>query len=205
MSSQFVFVHGWGTAPGFWDDLIGHLPHIKARCVDLGFVGGQQEFLNDISEPSIYVTHSLGTMWALKHRHGDMKALIAINGFPCFKNFADERALRAMKLRLVREPEAQMKDFWEMCGLPFRGDLNIEYLKEGLAWLSSWDMSAELKALQCPVLSLAGGADPLLPVEIMKKTWPDFDLHISENGGHALPLTDTKWCAERIEAFCHEL
>lgn len=205
MGSQFVFVHGWGMAPDFWDDLIDHFPNIEAHRIDLGFIGSQRDFLDDISSSSVYVTHSLGTMWALKNRHADMKALIAINGFSCFKNFTDERALRAMKLRLTKEPESQMKDFWGMCDLPYSSDLNVEGLQEGLEWLSSWDMGSELKALRYPILSLVGGGDPILPIERMKKEWSGFNMHIQNSGGHALPLTDTQWCADHIEAFCHEL
>ena len=205
MSSQFVFVHGWGMAPDFWDDLIDHFPSINAHKIDLGFTDGQQELLNDIPSPSIYVTHSLGTMWALKKCHADMKVLIAINGFSCFKNFTTDRTLRAMKARLAKTPEAQMNDFWEMCNLPSSKELNVERLQEGLEWLSSWDMSSELKALHCPVLSLAGGDDPILPMDQMEKEWAGLNMHVQEKGAHALPLTDTQWCVDHIEAFCYEL
>lgn len=203
MKFNFVFVHGWGVDSGFWNDLINCLPEIKASRIDLGFIGTRQDFLDQISSSAIYVTHSLGTMWVLKNHNPGMEGLIAINGFGCFRNFAEERVLRAMKVRLKREPEAQMKEFWDMCGLPVSSNLNVERLQEGLEWLTSWDAGQALKDLKCPVLALAGHDDPILPIAKMEKEWDNFDLHICEGGAHALPLSDPGWCSDHIKAFCN--
>lgn len=201
MSSQFVFVHGWGMSPNFWDPLIGCLPEAEMYKVDLGFIGEQQSLSGDAAEDAVYVTHSLGTVWALKNRPANIKALVAINGFGCFKNFADERVLRAMKTRLKKYPKAQMRDFWEMSDLPASDNLNVERLKEGLEWLASWDFVQMLTTLKCPVLALAGCEDPILPMTEMKKEWDGFDLHLREGGSHALPVSDPQWCANHIKEF----
>lgn len=206
MNFHFVFVHGWGAAPDFWKGLIKCLPGIKASKIDLGFIGGQENIAEQphdavIHDTAIYVTHSLGTMWALKNRHANMKALITINGFPCFKNFTDERVLQVMKKRLKRNPGAQMKEFWQGGGLPFHENFNIEKLQTGLEWLTSWDANQELKGLKCPVLSLAGQSDPILPISIMQQEWEGHALQICDGAGHALPLSHSQWCAERIKDF----
>ena len=201
---QIVFVHGWGMAPDFWNALIKQLPEIKTQTIDLGFVGTSQTPQKQIDHPAIYVTHSLGTMWALKHHHADMKALIAINGFACFQSFTDAKTLRAMKARIKREPQSQMNDFWDMCNLPKSDDINPAKLAEGLEWLSSWDAGDALKTLECPVLSLAGSNDPILSMPQMKQEWGGYDLRICEGAGHALPITDTQWCVEQIKAFVNE-
>lgn len=198
MGLPFVFVHGWGMGSAFWDDLIDQMPGIDAYRVDLGFIGGAMDFVESAPEPAVYVTHSLGTMWAIKNREAQMKALIAVNGFARFTDYTQERTLRAMQARLQREPKAQMNEFWDMCGLTASDDLNIKRLGDGLEWLSSWDVSAARDALSCPVMALAGGKDPILPRSQIEKEWASYDVQLCEDGGHALPLTHPKWCAAHI-------
>ena len=205
MNTYFTFVHGWGGTPGLWDDLSTNLPANDSHRIDLGFIGTQQNLLNGFPAPSIYVTHSLGTMWALKKRPANMKALIAINGFSCFQNFTSDRVLHAMQAQLQRNPEAQMQEFWKTCNLPSYAELNVARLQEGLEWLASWNAKPELEALTCPVLALAGDNDPILPIDKMKNEWAGFDLHIREGGDHALPLSHPQWCAKHIEEFLNEL
>ncbi len=205
MNSRFVFVHGWGMDPGFWDGLIDCLPEIETHKVDLGFVGASNMPSYDSSGSAIYITHSLGTMWALQNHFPHIDALISMNGFGCFKSFSDARVLKTMKMRLQRDPQAQMKEFWTNCDLPSNDHLNVPNLQEGLEWLDSWDLREELAALTCPVLSLAGDNDPILPIDAMKEAWAAFDLRVCEGGRHALPISHAQWCAEHVQEFIREL
>ncbi len=187
-------------ASGFWGDVIECLPDVKTQCVELGFVGAApiEHAALPAPTPAIYVTHSLGTMWTLRHRHADMAGLVAINGFADFRPFTNARVLRAMALRLDKDPEAQMRDFWRAAGLPQSDALNTDKLATGLEWLSTWDMRAALRGLDCPVLALGGTKDTILPADIMRREWDGFDLSMQEDGGHALPLTHSQWCADHI-------
>lgn len=201
---HLTFVHGWGVDSSFWKDITDRLDSQLVSNIDLGFTKKLQSSpkLTVSPVPSIYITHSLGTMWALKNRYPYIKALIAINGFYCFRHFIYERTLRAMKERLKRNPITQMGEFWEKCGIsPANSGLNPERLQEGLEWLLSWNAGKELSALSCPVLVLAGGEDPVLPLSLMRKEWNGFNFHIQKKGGHALPLTDAGWCTEKIRGF----
>ena len=206
MSADIIFVHGWGMGPAFWDGLRARLPEVKATAVDLGFIGERQS--SDATAECnsvIYITNSLGTMWAWKNHSHDMRGLIVINGFSCFQHFAEERTLQVMKTRLQKNPEKQMRDFWETSGLPPSDDLNVQRLKEGLEWLASWDVKETLNSLTCPVLSLAGANDPILPIELMKEEWAGYDMRICEGEGHGLPLSHPDWCANHIKDFIHAL
>ena len=107
----------------------------SSTCLNLGYRGAKLE--RSPYERAVYVTHSLGTMWALRHHARHMDALIVINGFHSFKDFTDPRILRAMKTRLQKNPDEQMKDFFE------RADIEADYknldtknLKQGLEYLS---------------------------------------------------------------------
>jgi pimeloyl-ACP methyl ester carboxylesterase len=204
MTPHFTFVPGWGSGPGFWKKMLTLFEDHAVSHVDLGFTGslGHKPESYDFLKPSIYVTHSLGTMWALKKHSPNIRALITINGFHCFRHFICERTLRAMKERLKRNPVTRMVEFWEKCGIsPANSGLNPERLQEGLEWLISWNAGRELSSLSCPVLVLAGGADPILPLPLMRWEWNGYNFHVQKNGGHALPWTDAPWCAGKIREF----
>ncbi len=206
MNPRFVVVHGWGMDSSCWDNLMAFFPDAHFLRIDLGFVGSM-EILSDVSDikDPIFITHSLGTMWALKNYHKDMKALISINGFTCFGNYADRRVLSVMQAGIKRNPKRQMSEFWNSGGLPSSNSLNIDRLYEGLEWLKSWNVRCELENLQCPVLSLAGEKDNILPIEKMKKEWENYNFQICKGAGHALPVSNSRWCADRIRDFIHDL
>ena len=188
---------------GVWGEMAEYFPFEQSDFINLGFM------YNMLTQPlmptkkSIYITHSLGALWALKNCAEDIEALVIINGFTNFTNFVDKRVLSAMQKRLKRDPKAQMQEFWQNIGLGKSLDhtLDIDKLHEGLDWLINWDISAELKSLNAPILSLAGEQDPLLPLAKIKQEWAGVDLKINESGGHLLPLTHPEWCAAQIKEF----
>ncbi len=190
---------------GIWDDISKYLPKNQTYLIDLGFINSDN-VANLPNGKHIFITHSLGTLWALKHHSQNMAGLVAINGFANFTNFAPERTLRAMQTQLQRNPQKQMQDFWEMINLKNDLDprLNIDKLHEGLEWLINWDASAELNALNAPIMSLMGDKDQLLPLPKMEKEWRKADIKINKDGGHILPLSHPKWCVERIREFIIE-
>ncbi|PCJ98123.1 MAG: hypothetical protein COA45_08190 [Zetaproteobacteria bacterium] len=204
---NIVFVHGWGMNSKIWDAMSASFLEADCSVVDLGFIGGDE---NTQCSKAIYITHSLGTMWALKHHLSDIEALVVVNGFSCFLDFAQARVLRTMQKRLLRNPSVQMQSFWESCGVPddaqnqFSDPLNTDKLHEGLEWLINWDLSEPLRALQAPVLSLSGRNDFVLPHNKMKTQWAGYDMQTHEHGGHVLPLSHPQWCADQIKGFISE-
>lgn len=201
---KFVFVHGWGFDASFWQPLLRSLSYKNCDVVDFGYFDSEM-CLPDFEE-AIYVTHSLGTMWALKNRADHMKALIAVSGFGLFQNFVDARVLESMQKNLGRSAEKQMQEFWSMCGMtPEQENLNVEALQEGLSFLCEGDESETLKNLSVPVLSLAGEQDKVTSLKKMKQEWSGFDLRICADGGHVLPQSHVSWCAEEITGFINEL
>ena len=195
---HIVFVHGWGAGPDIWDSIISELSEFNCHSLDLGFTGHQTPLDNMLQEKSVYVTHSLGTIWALQNCNQFMRGLIAINGFSSFQDFVDMRTLKRMKLNLKRNPEAQMQAFWDKTTLHANDQLHVERLDEGLGWLMNSDCRKQLSALHCPVHAVFGNDDPLLDTQLMKDHWDGYPCHIFE-GGHNLPHTHSQKCADLIK------
>ena len=199
---KYVFVHFWSGSPGIWRHLVPHFPKKQTSFVDLGYYGalsGHEE-----RDEAIYITHSLGTLWTLKHKRPQMKALVVVNGFASFAPFTSHRVLEAMKRRLQSDPHNQMTEFWlnaDATETPPTSVLNIERLSEGLDWLAHWNEEEAVKALDVPILVLAGSEDKILPLEKMKAHWQNTPMHIKEEAGHSLPQTHADWCAEKINEF----
>jgi pimeloyl-[acyl-carrier protein] methyl ester esterase len=188
--------------------MAARLPGREHVFVDLGFTGssGNKEAFQARPVRGLYITHSLGTLWALKHCAGEMNALAAINGFACFEPFAPKASLRAMKKQLTRDLVALMADFYAQAGVTgpvasVGAAFHSERLMEGLDWLEREDARANLRNVSCPVLSLAGAQDRILPESAMRREWAGFPLHMHEEGGHALPQTHPGWCAAYIESL----
>ena len=107
-----------------------------------------------------------------------------------------------MKLGLSKNPKAQMRSFYKMADMAYEDkDWNVARMSEGLDWLGSWDMSQELNKLSCPVLSLIGAKDRIVPLEAAQQQWQGRELKVCEDGAHNLPQTHTQWCASYIEDF----
>ena len=206
MPFNLIFIHGWGMDARIWDGMSIYFPKNRSYFVDFGFFSSKNAETPPKSDKNIYITHSLGTLWALKKKLCDIDALIVINGFACFKDFADKRTLRAMQKNLCKNPSAQLDAFWKNCGFDNQLDENpdIDKLHEGLEWLIGWDEHENLKVLDVPILSLSGAQDRILPLEKMQKHWAGFEMKTQEDAGHMLPLSRSAWCVDQIKDFLRE-
>jgi pimeloyl-[acyl-carrier protein] methyl ester esterase len=212
-TKDIVFVHGWGEDSRIWDEMAEHFPEHNHHFIDLGFIGEVSESILKISDPAIFVTHSLGTLWVLNHIPSDkIAALAAINGFGCFTDFASNKTLENMAKSLQRNIFLQMVVFWKDCNFPqnmrytYKHELNKEKLSQGLIWLRSWDKREKLQDLKTqnvPILSLGGQEDLILPPELMRKHWNGlgYDVVMRKKAGHSLPLEAPRWCVEQIIAL----
>ncbi len=208
---NFLFVHGWGFNPSFWEPLIARSQAMRGAqvtCIDLGFIISDQarQSAYDASSDTVVIGHSLGVMWALEQGCSDICAFISINGFDCFYRDVNPASISLMRRGLKRNPYAQMCDFWKRCGAgstPFFNaeSLNAQALADGLEQLAQGDYSAQRKALTAPVLALASTQDAIVPQEMSTSIWQNADLRLCETGSHVLPLTHTQWCAQHIDGF----
>lgn len=215
MKKDIIFVHGWGEDSRIWDRLAECLPEYNHHFIDLGFIGEEGCSKKETKLPecgkAVFITHSLGTLWALNHTPlPKISAFIAINGFGRFTDFATNETLKIMAKSLQRNKILQMEMFWKNCNFPknmqqiYKPVLNESVLSQGLKWLGSWDHCEKLQELRTQgisVLSLGGEKDKILPPQIMREHWKNLkiDLVMNEQAGHALPLSHPHWCARQVQ------
>lgn len=206
---RLVFVHGWGCHAGVWSELLPLLGDHEHFLIDLGFMRGGPKGASAMPENAVYIGHSFGVMWLLKHGPRPMRGLVSIAGFDCFYKHVPPEVLPTMQEGLHNDPDATMRNFWAMCGLDERleGSLDTGALRGGLDWLGAWDVSEERRALDAPILALASEGDRIVRKPMTEAAWGggDADLRWLATDSHMLPLSHAEWCAEQITGFVDDL
>jgi pimeloyl-[acyl-carrier protein] methyl ester esterase len=202
---RLVFVHGWALGPEIWDFVGPRLDNFAQERVDLGYFGGPR-----LPEPlpgDVLVGHSAGFLWGLRHRQ-DWAGAVAINSFSRFCLDTQRRGcvraaeLRAMRTFLARDADACVKNFRASIGAPPPpGPAHAAALAEGLALLAAFDAAPHPGGK--PFLALAARDDALAPPREAANLAraAGGTLALSDQGGHGLPWTAPKFCADKIEAF----
>ena len=205
---NIIFVHGWGYDAAFWkplqDILSNYLNENRFVTLDLGFLG--KENLQETRKNGLYITHSLGTAWALKHRSKDMSGLIALSGFMNFQKFYPAQTLETFHASFLKEPKAHMVNFWEECGItPEIYTLNIEALETGIGWLKTWDLEEQTKNMQKPIHVITSENDKVTRLNRMKRHWIGHKIKILKTGGHAGAILNARQYAEKILSIMKNL
>ncbi|MCI1437866.1 MAG: alpha/beta hydrolase [Acetobacter indonesiensis] len=226
MTLQPVFVHGWACGVDVWQPLSALLPSDAACFVDLGYFTSSDtvplglECLEQIEadRPILGIGHSLGLMWLLAQRKWpEGSRFVGINAFARFtqdEGFAQgvaPRVLARMATGLQRAPADVVNNFRERCGLqPVEGaSLQISALQDGLQMLMTGDVRCSAQELtqhrQPNLLVLAGAADPIVSPDMTRAAFaPETLIVWEQGGGHMLPLTHTRFCADQIRQFMNE-
>lgn len=209
---KLIFAHGWGFDSEFWDIVIDalSLPQgAQTLKLDFGYTGNPADIDLHDHKDAIYIGHSLGCLWLLKHMIKP-KAFIAINGFDCFFRYTPALHIKKMQRNLDRNINSQMRGFYDACGVKSHSlraerHWNYDALKMGLDWLETWDQNTERQALTCPVKSLCAKDDTIISSETSADIWTSESLITSDTGGHVLPLTRPDWCAKHIKDVVNAL
>jgi pimeloyl-[acyl-carrier protein] methyl ester esterase len=211
---RLVFYHGWGFDGAVWRTLLPYLAAWPQQIIDLGYYGTPSKSA-ETETPWIAVTHSYGTIRALRDANDYCLGLISINGFACFLEKEDyrpavsRRVLDRMIARLEAKPRDVLAEFRSRCGGgPPPDRLELERLRDDLQDLADSDCRAQLAAFTGPVLQLAGSADGIVAPEMTSHAFAKarrLETAWLEGGDHLLPLSAPAWCYAVISAFLERL
>lgn len=201
--TNLVFVHGWGSGPFVWKNILPAFEEHNCHTVNLGFLGDENLKVPD--EPFIGIGHSLGGLWLLKNYPDKMTGFISIASFNCFYKHTAQHILSKMQKNVIKNTTTQIKDFWHHAGMTQPKDIiNIKPLKllEGLKNLSQWeaDIPKDLK-----IIALANHNDHIVPKKMTEDIWKNHNIHWINDGGHMLPITQSQWCIEHIKEFLKDV
>lgn len=203
---RLLFVHGWGFDATLWDRLDPLLPSWQSERVDRGYFGAPHE--PRFEGPFIAITHSFGTLRVLLDPPPGCRGIAAINGFDRFVAGQDgigvsARVLDRMIARFGVDARAVLAEFRRRCGCNQPFEVNdTSRLREDLLALRETDGRECAGGLSFPILSIQGDADPILPAALREDCFGSASLvsrATSPHGGHLLPVTDPRFCAEQIE------
>jgi pimeloyl-[acyl-carrier protein] methyl ester esterase len=209
---NLLFLHGWGFDAGFWDGLAALLPGFSPIRDDRGYFGAPLAPVVDA--PCVIVAHSFGAMRALAAPPPQCCGLVAINGFDRFTAAGDApgvppRVVERMIARFAGEPDTVLADFRRRCGAAAAsGALDAEPLAADLHALHGGDCRPQAARCAFPILSLQGGADPLLPPALREAVFagaPRVERLSHAGGGHLLPVQDAPFCAQAVRGFAERL
>jgi pimeloyl-[acyl-carrier protein] methyl ester esterase len=188
------------------------MPYLEASFADRGYFGGSGD--EPPQGPSVWITHSLGTILEIRKIPAECRCLIAINGFERFAAGEDlaavpKRVLDRMLLRLEQDAPAVVAEFRRMCGTDEAvHDADLPALRRDLLALRDLDCRAEAAKLAVPVLSLQGAQDPILRADFRDRALrnvPHVRHRLNPTAGHLLPLQDPDWCAGQVAHFLEEI
>jgi pimeloyl-[acyl-carrier protein] methyl ester esterase len=134
-----------------------------------------------------------------------MIGFISIASFNCFYKHIPQQILSTMKRNMAKDTVKQLREFWHHAGLDHPdgfNDLNPAKLIEALGWLSKWN--AEIPP-NLPLKVLAAHDDQIVPSTMSQDIWGNKNINWIEEGGHMLPLTQSKWCTKHIKSFIDDL
>ncbi len=208
--TTLLLIHGWGFDSGIWREVVAGLDGLDCATLDLGFRGPPH--IPAVDRPLV-VGHSMGFAWALEHLPRPWAGAVAVNAFPRFTRAADfpdgvpPHRLERMQSQFAEDAAEVVVTFLARLGVaePDADGIRPPALAAALAWLADCDRRAELAALDCPLLALAGGQDPLITPAMSRAAFPAAALKILPDGGHLLPLTHPGWVAGHLRRMAAAL
>lgn len=207
-----LFLHGWGLDSALWDALRALLGDFAAHFADRGYFGAAGDVPPD--GPVLAVAHSFGAMRLLADPPAACRGLVAINGFDRFAGGdgypgVPPRVLSRMRQRMADAPDATVAEFRARCGTAEpAGAIHGTALADDLAALAHDDRRDAAARFAGPILSLQGGADPILPPALRDAAFAgarNVERLTIPDAGHLLPLTHPQICAAQLRAMAERL
>ena len=208
---HLLFAHGWAYDANIWGGIRSRLGDPACTLWERGYYNYPDE-PDPPPGPYIAVGHSFGTMRLLGSMPAGAIGFVAICGFARFSAAEDypgtpARVLDRMLAKAQLSPLSVIAEFRARCGTP--GTKVYEFMADrvmdDLNALRDGDERVAAAALDIPVLTLNGGADPIVSAAMSEASFPKAARAIMAGVGHLLPMRAPDWCAQQISAFAARL
>lgn len=221
MELSYVFCHGWGQTPRFWEGITRSL---NRSCFiwDLGYYTDSPLMplpSRTSPGPRIGIGHSIGLLKLLEaEEKGDIvwDALIGIQAFTSFLGYAPElvqerRPMVAGTLKAFREqPYKVLSLFYHDMGfvsagltVPDEHLMQTERLTADLCLLLT-SPEGEQEIRSTPILFLGSVDDPIVSEELLRdneKMFSHASLKMFPSAGHSLGAKESDAVAQEILSF----
>ncbi len=211
--SHFVFCHGFGFDPHFWDPIAPYFSQEKCSFIDLGYFNNPSDshYLND--QKIIGIGHSIG-LSKLTSMHNNFDCLIGLNSFTNFLGSDQtmytkrQRELKALRSSFLKDPDSTLRNFYVRCGAPEFiecndfSTLDLDLLLSDFEWLQK-----EHKLPDVPTLILSSDDDSIVPQAITSDNFsrqPYVQRDSIANAGHALGFKEPAKVYKRIMSFLND-
>lgn len=210
MKRAFVFCHGFGFEPNFWQHLKPFFNQAAMFDIDLGYFDqDQQPELSATDTEWIGIGHSLGFIKLLESNI-PFKALIGLNAFVNFIG-QDEQLkkrrtieLKALRKQFKSSPKQALAAFYQRCGLsnhkPPTKPMHIERILQSLEHLSQQHRPVN----HITTLIIGSQDDVVVPESLIHDNFlntTNTEIIMLSKGGHALGLVSAELVYQHISIF----
>lgn len=211
--THFIFCHGFGFDPHFWEPLAPYFSHEKCSFIDLGYFNHPVAPSLLQHEVIIGVGHSIG-LSKLIAMYPHVDCLIGLNSFVNFLGTDQvlhrkrQKELNALRASFLRAPDATLRSFYSRCGatelIPCHdvSRLDLSLILSDLQWLEK-----EYTLPEVPTLILSADDDIIVPCSITsdnfsKQAWVKRNSII--NAKHALGFRQPAEVYTKMMSFLNE-
>jgi len=137
---QLTFISGWAGLPEFYPAFTS-----RGRFLTPFFQDSSDQVATTITQGGdLLIGWSLGAHMVLKQIDVALQhfpRILLVAPFLDFSSCVHPRILRRMQQRLLKEPQATIEDFWQLCGIericPDLGQERVDSLVQGLSYLAA--------------------------------------------------------------------
>lgn len=208
--THFVFCHGFGFDPHFWERIAPYFSQEKCSFIDLGYFNNPTKSLCLQNQAIIGIGHSMG-LSKLLSMGSNFDCLIGLNGFINFLGFDQtlyqkrQKELKALQSSFLKNAQTTLKNFYVRCGAAELiecndfSNLDLDLGMSDLRWLKK-----EHKMPTVPTLILSSDDDHIVPHDVTLDNFlkqPCVKQDSILGAGHALGFRKPVEVYEKIMSF----
>ncbi len=208
--THFVFCHGFGFDPHFWERISPFFSKENCSFIDLGYFNNKKENKYLENEAIIGIGHSMG-LSKLLSMCSNFDCLIGLNGFVNFLGSHQamyqkrQKELKALRSSFLKDADTTLRKFYVRCAVPQLLEYNdLSKLDVGLIVSDLQWLQKEYELPDVPTLILSSSDDVVVPRSVVLDNFrkqPRVKLDSIMDAGHALGFRKPREVYEKIMSF----